>query len=488
MVYNICGFVKFARDIKKQESWEHGNGILYVPIILLCMFLAGYLIVGIFGKPDLIMAGILFFGSVFVFIIYRLLSRITRKIRENQKIKAELMAAEESSQAKSEFLANISHEMRTPLNVIIGLDNMVLKQQGLNPETRDYLKRIDLSATHLMGLIDNILDLNRIERGAMDFNEEPFSMEFMLDQVNALMETVCENKGLSYEYEADASNPEVWYLGDETRIKQILLSLLDNAVKYTDAPGNVKLTMKQSSAGTGADMLRFTVEDTGVGIEEEFIPKVFDLFSKEDASSTGRFGGSGLGLSVVKQIVGMMDGTISLESEKDVGTKVTVNLPLRHAKEDKQDLHREMEKVSLAGKRVLIVEDIPDNAEIVQDLLELEDVETELAENGQIALDMFGSSEPGYYDAILMDLRMPVMDGIEATRRIRDLKKDDAKSVPIIALTANALESDVQDTINAGMNAHLAKPTETECLYDTLKKYITERERRQAAAREAEQY
>jgi CheY-like chemotaxis protein len=201
------------------------------------------------------------------------------------------------------------------------------------------------------------------------------------------------------------------------------------------------------------------------------------MFSKEDASFTGRFGGSGLSLSVAKNMVEMMDGTITLESEKNVGTVFTVTVPMRCTDPAEEKRERSYESISLEGKRVLIVEDINENAEIVQDLLELEDVKTERAENGQIALDMIGSSKAGYYDAILMDLRMPVMDGLEATRRIRDLDREDTKTVPIIALTANAFESDVQDTMNAGMDAHLAKPTDVEVLYDTLKRYIAKAEK-----------
>ncbi|MBR3538437.1 MAG: response regulator, partial [Eubacterium sp.] len=208
--------------------------------------------------------------------------------------------------------------------------------------------------------------------------------------------------------------------------------------------------------------------DTGIGMDEEFISHVFDAFSKEDEGITNRFGGSGLGLSVTKKAVDLMGGSINVESKKGKGSSFTVTLPFRIT-EKKAPVLPQKEESNLEGKKILIVEDLPENAEIVADLLELEGVETEHAENGQVALEMFRNRDAGYYDAILMDLRMPVMDGLTATREIRALTRPDAKTIPIIALTANAFDSDIKASLSAGMNVHLAKPTDADLLYLTLK-------------------
>ena len=470
MVYNIYGFIHFAAGLRKQTAFEKEYGILYIPIILLILFLLGYLAVGIFGSPDLIVAGILFGGSIFVFIIYKLLNGITQRILERKELEAKLRASEEASRAKTGFLSTISHEMRTPLNVIMGLDNIALRSPDLPQDTRRLLEKIGLSAKHLLGMISNILDMNRIERGRLELHNEVFDLTDALEQIDAIVGTMCEEKGLSYESElqpgAGAS-----YLSDVLQLKQVLLSILENAVKYTDAPGAVSLRTQTQASGESVSTLRFTISDTGIGMDADFLAHIFEAFSQEDASSTSRFGGSGLSLAVTKNIVDLMGGTVSVESEKGRGSVFTVTVPLRQAERSPEEAAPPT--VALAGRRVLIVEDLPENAEIVQDLLELEDVETEHAENGRIALEMFERAPKHYYDAVLMDLRMPVMDGLEATRRIRALERPDAKTVPIIALTANAFESDVKNSLSAGMNAHLAKPTDAGMLYDTIKRHIT---------------
>ena len=467
MVYNIYGFIRFARFLKSQKSWGDNNRILYFPIVLLVLFLIGYLIVGLFGNPDIIMAGILFGGSIFVFIMYRVLNGITVRILENERLAADLLASERSSQEKSEFLATISHEMRTPLNVILGMDKKALNQPDLPEAVRDPLEKIGYSANHLLGLINNILDMQQIESGTFSIKEEPFSMKESLNQVNAIAGTLSENKGLSYQSVlCDEINGS--YLGDASHLRQVLLSILDNAVKYTDAPGTVSFTVSCEPLEEDTVSFSFRIEDTGIGMSQEFLPKLFQVFAREDTSSTNKYSGSGLSLAVAKNMIDQMNGTISVESEKGKGSVFTVTVPLKQI-EVKEPEDEKQEGV-LAGHRVLIVEDIHENAEIVADLLELEEVLTEQAENGKVALEMFEQSPEGYYDAILMDLRMPVMDGLEATRRIRALNREDAKKVPIIALTANAFDSDIKQSFDAGMNAHMAKPTDADLLYSELKK------------------
>ncbi|MBR2527639.1 MAG: response regulator [Blautia sp.] len=470
MVYNIYGFIHFGRQFGNQGSWEKADRILAITVILLVFFLLGYLTIGILGIPDLMTAGILFGGSIFVFIVCKLLEKIARQIQDKEHIQAELIASEASNHAKNTFLASVSHEMRTPMNVIIGLNDICLKDPTLTVETREHLKKVGASARHLLSLINNILVMNSLDMDSAVQQTSTFSLADTVDQVNAIVSVNCEEKGLTYHFSA-LDDLRKSYIGDELQLKQILFSLLDNAVKYTKAPGNVDFSIAcEDSDGEGKDTFRFTVSDTGVGIDKDFLPRVFQVFSQEDASSTTLYGGSGLGLAVTKKIVEQLGGTITASSEKNVGSVFTILLPLLAAEEEVIPLSTD--SISLEGKRILVVEDLPENAEIIQDLLELEGVITEHAENGKIALDMFLSSPPKYYDVILMDLRMPVMDGLTATREIRASHHPDAKTVPIAALTANAFESDVRQSLSAGMNVHLAKPADADLLYSTLKTLI----------------
>ena len=471
MVFNIWGFIRFSRYIRQQKTWDSRNAILYIPIVLLIMFLLGYLAVGIFGKPDLIIAGILFFGAVFVFVMYKMLTGITRRIIESEKRQTEFMAAEEASRVKASFLASISHEMRTPMNVIMGIDNILLRKAGLDADTKEQLEKIGLSARHMLGLINNVLEMNNLMSGSLEVKENEFLLSDVLAQVSAITQTLCNEKEIDYQF-IDDENTEGYFIGDEMMLRQALLSIMENAVKYTDRKGEIRFEVKSGSTEDFVRSISFAVKDNGIGIDPEFLPKVFEAFEQEDSSFTSRYGGTGLSLAVTKNVVELMGGTITVESEKNVGSTFTITVPLKFIRCSAKSLEAEEESEILEGYRILIVEDLPENAEIVQDLLELEGAETEHAENGQIAVDMFSGASPGYYDAILMDLRMPVMDGLEATRTIRALERPDAKEIPIIALTANAFESDVKASFAAGMNEHLAKPTDADELYATLRRYI----------------
>ena len=481
MVYNIIGFVRFARYIRGMKLWRWGSRILDIPIALLVSFLLGYLMVGFFGRPDLLVAGILFGGSIFVFVMVRLISSIIQKVFEIEHLEAELLAAEQSNRVKASFLATVSHEMRTPMNVILGQNTLALKNPDLHGETRQHLEKISASAHHLSDLINGMLDMQQIENGELVIHSEPFSLREAMEQVDVLAGAMCEEKGLTYQsHFAEAARGE--YTGDAARLKQALMCLLDNAVKFTDAPGTVRFDVESTEAGDGVVDMRFIVSDTGVGIDEAFLPRIFEAFAQEDASFTNRFGGSGIGLPVAKAFVTHMGGTIGIDSRKGEGSTFTIALPMRRSvSEDSGNVEtleneavgpEETPSTCLAGRRVLVVDDMAGNVEIVSDLLELEDVACDTADNGQAAVDRVAASEMDYYDAILMDLRMPVMDGMEAARRIRALDRSDAKKVPIIALTANAHESDVQNSLQAGMNDHLVKPVDADKLYVTLGKWI----------------
>ena len=408
-------------------------------------------------------------------IMFDIYSHVQKRERKTEIEKA---VAEDASRAKTSFLSNMSHEIRTPMNAIIGLDSLALRNPDLQPETRDQLEKIGVSAKHLLGLINDILDMSRIESGRMTLKSDEFSFREFLDQINIIINGQCEDKGLQYE-STIIGNVRDYYIGDDLKLKQVLINILGNAVKFTNAPGQVTLSVEETEETEVTRTLRFRIQDTGIGMDPDFIPKIFDSFTQEDETATNRYGGNGLGMAITKNYVDMMNGDILVESEKGVGSVFTVTVPL--GRSDRINTKIPAEETAetgkenvLAGRRILIAEDVEQNAEILEDLLEMEEAETELAENGEIAVRMFSEKPEGYYNAILMDLRMPVMDGLTATRTIRELDRPDAKTIPIIAMTADVFEEDVEHCLQVGMNAHLAKPVEPEKLYGTLSELIRE--------------
>ena len=538
-------------------------------------------------------------------------------MKREKQIEAEKVLAEESSRAKTSFLSNMSHEIRTPMNAIIGLDNIALKDPNLPPNTREQLEKIGASAKHLLGLINDILDMSRIESGRMVLKEEEFPFRDFLDQINVIINGQCDDKGLFYECRIIGQMND-YYIGDAMKLKQVLINILGNAVKFTNEGGNVTFTVEQIASFEGHCTLRFTITDSGIGMSKEYIPKIFEAFSQEESQTANKYGSTGLGMAITKNLVQMMNGDIDVESEKGVGTtfivtvtlksssrsishEYSVSLPkdlrvllvddddvacdhallvanaiginadkslsgedalgriikkreegnpyqivltdykmpgmdgiaftralrafdngetgviimtgyswddmiddakaagadgfiskplftnslvgelhavllkrdeLSEAEQTETDVEEEKAGVSIEGLHVLIAEDMDINAEILTDLLELEGITADRAENGQIAVEMFSNHPENSYDAILMDVRMPVMDGLEATRAIRALDRPDAHTIPIIAMTANAFDDDVQRSLQAGMTAHLSKPVEPERLYETLGRLI----------------
>ena len=465
MVYNIYCFVRFTRYVHQIRTWGSDDRLLYLPVVLLVLFLAGYLTIGLFGHPDVVVAAILFSGSVFVQVMYRLLNGITHRVVQSERMEAELIAAERSSRAKSAFLASVSHEMRTPMNIILGLDDIALKDADLTPRVRCQLEQIGKSGRRLLGLINNVLDLNRVETGTLTLSARPFCLEESLARVKWLAGELCAEKGLTLECAAEDGAAR-WVTGDPDQLERALMCILDNAAKFTEPPGTVRFSAERR----GEDTV-FTVSDTGIGMASEFVPRCFELFAQEDDSFSSRHGGSGLGLSIARSIIDGMGGAIQVETEKGAGTTVTVTVPLEAAEPPAQE---EDGADALEGCRVLIAEDMEENAEIVADLLELEGAWSDHAGNGREALEMFERSPEGHYDAVLMDLRMPEMDGLTSAMRIRQLKREDARRVPIIALSANDAGEDIQHTLEAGMNAHLVKPVDADLLYATLKQAMAQ--------------
>lgn len=481
MVVNIFRYIRYAEQLLEKDLPGVARMELYIPVTLLILFLLGYIAIGMIGHPDILVAAILFGGSIFVFVIFLFMQRITGRIFENEQLRSELLAAEKSSKAKTAFLSNMSHEMRTPMNVIIGLDRIALKEPDLLPHTRDELEKIGASANHLLVLINDVLDMNRIEAGQMELRDEVFSLHRMREEINTMFHSQCEDKGLTFVSDV-IGYPGEAFRGDEVKLKRVLINILGNAVKFTESPGTVTFTTEETERTEDTAALRFVIKDSGIGMDAEYLPKLFEVFSQEDASSTNRYGGSGLGMSISKSILDMMGGTITVNSKKGVGSEFTVTVPLKTA--DGSQLPQGLscaenidpaETTAAHDWQILLAEDVDLNAEIMINLLESAGIRVDLAENGQIALEMFEKSPESCYDAILMDIRMPVMDGLAATRAIRSLARADAKTVPIIAMTANAFEEDIRQTAEAGMDAHLTKPVEPEILCKTLHELIMDR-------------
>ncbi len=410
-------------------------------------------------------------------------------MNKNNALSEALTAAEEANKAKTAFLSNMSHEIRTPMNAIIGLDNLALGKNNLDDETRNYLEKIGVNAKHLLELINDILDMSRIESGRMILKNEKFSFSDMLVQINDMVLAQCKDKGLTYNYKV-FGNFSDHYTGDVTKLKQVLVNILSNAIKFTDAPGEVNLLVERTNVYENKSTLRFVITDTGIGMSEEFIPKLFDTFTQENSNRNNKYGSTGLGMAIAKNIVELMNGTIKVESKKNVGTRFTVTVTLTNYIGDSRDTNStdptkitnsvkisvtaEKKRASLKGRHILLAEDVLINAEIIKELLKTKESIIDHAENGRIALDMFKQSKPYYYDAVLMDIRMPEMDGLEACENIRALDRPDAKTVPIIAMTANAFDEDVQHSLQVGMNAHLSKPVDIDILSKTLEELIWE--------------
>lgn len=399
-------------------------------------------------------------------------------LAKNRALSDALAAAEEANKAKSAFLSNMSHEIRTPMNAIIGINRIALSDPDISEKTRGYLEKIAAGADHLMDIINDILDMSRIESGRMTMKNEEFSLTAALDQVNTIISGQCRDKGLDYEYSIDEGIEE-YYIGDEMKLRQVLINILGNAVKFTPEGGKVSFSVEKLAEYDDNSTLRFTVSDTGIGMSEEFLPKLFDTFSQEDSTTSNRYGSTGLGMPITKNIVELMNGNIDVKSKKGCGTTFTVTLTLslsdRDKTEDEDIKHtgaETREDELLKGRRILLAEDMPVNAEIITMILSMREMEVDHAENGKKAVELFLQKDEGYYDAILMDMRMPEMNGLEAAKAIRESSYGNAAEIPMIALTANAFDEDIQRSLQAGLNAHLSKPVEPGILYETLEKLV----------------
>jgi len=374
--------------------------------------------------------------------------------------------AEEATKLKSMFLANMSHEIRTPMNGIIGMTYLAL-QATLNKKQKHYLTQIDSSAKNLLNIINDILDSSKIEAGKLTIEKEDFNLEELFTDIKSIIKIKTDEKGLDFHIKHNCSSNNIC-LGDPLRITQILINLLGNAVKFTQI-GKIELDVQREND----NKVRFTISDTGIGLNEKQIDKLFQSFTQADGTTTRKYGGTGLGLSISKQLVELMNGKIWVESEVDVGSRFIFEIELPKGDIDKiiKKENISLDQIStLKGSNILLVEDNLTNQEIIKGLLENSKINIDIANNGKEAVNLYKINEKKY-ELIFMDMQMPIMDGIEATKIIRKLNKD----IPIIALTANAMKDDKISTKNAGMNEHLSKPIEVDKLFSILLKYISKK-------------
>ncbi|MCI9460462.1 MAG: response regulator [Oscillibacter sp.] len=426
--------------------------------------------------------------AMLLYIFFRYLKLFRNQVSELTRINAEMDAArkaaeqarkeaEQANAAKQEFLSSMSHDIRTPMNAIIGMTSLALDNTDDPKRVRDYLGKIALSSKHLLGLINDVLDISKIESGKMTLNVEPVSLREAMDSIVNIMQPQVTAKNQQFKVAAREILSEN-VCCDGVRLNQVLINLLGNAVKFTPEKGVVQLTVYQEALPEDASRVRthFLVSDTGIGMSKEYQKVIFESFSREDNTRVRKTEGSGLGMAITKCIVDAMGGTISVRSEQGRGSEFHVVLDLEKAaapaaSEAADGAAERVNDVVLKGRRILLAEDNELNWEVARELLSILELELDWAENGEICVEKFRNSPAGHYDAIIMDVRMPVMDGYEATAAIRRLEREDA-DIPIIAMTADAFSEDIQRCLERGMNDHLAKPIDIQAVTFKLKKYL----------------
>ena len=478
----------FYHDVQGRPSliymWSVNNGELY---------LAGFVpIQAIQQEGDAVNQSILMVVCAMTLaflvccVLYFLGARQEDKIRRereaereqmNAQLKDALQASQVANQFKTVFLSNMSHDIRTPMNAILGFTTLLEKDAESPAKVREYTGKITASGKHLLGLINDVLDMSKIESGKVVLTVGRFSLENMIASIDAIIRPMAAEKEQTFEIEVTGVK-HGQFEGDETRINQVLLNLLSNAVKYTQAGGNIRMRLIGLERHSHQyEHIRIEVEDNGFGMTPEYLKIIFEPFTRAENSTTNKVQGTGLGMAITKSIVELMGGSIAVSSEIGKGTLFTVELELRIPEEEKAPIIEAAEPAGtdcsvLAGHNFLVAEDNEVNADIFSALLEMEGASCEVVENGRLALERFKAASAAEFDAILMDIQMPEMNGYEATRAIRALDRDDAKTIPIIAMTANAFVEDVRDAMEAGMNAHIAKPIDMDVVRNVVGKHL----------------
>ena len=472
MAINIFRYARFSRRVRADGNWDQERQLFQIPILLLILFLAGYLVVALFGRPDPVMAGILLGGSVFVFVIFLLIERMVDRIQENERLEAKLSAAEEANKAKTFFLSNMSHDIRTPLNAIIGYTTLAGAEDTTQEKRLDYIRKIDKAGRQLLDLVNDVLEMSRIESGKLDLDPVRVDLEDCIREAGDLIRTQLVGKGIRFSVSCDVSNR--WVLCDKNQLNRALMNLLCNAGKFTEENGSVSLQLTELSGESGLGQYEIRVRDTGIGMSQEFVEHLFTPFERERTSTVSKVQGTGLGMAITKSIIDRMGGRIEVVTEKDQGTEFILSLAFPIVEPGEESPADGSRQIRFDGRRALLVEDNPINLEIAQTLLSQAGFLIETAENGQQAVDRVTSSGDVTFDVILMDIQMPVMDGYTAARAIRALPDSKLAGIPIIAMTANAFQSDVSAAEKAGMNGHIAKPLDVQKMLETIQTVLEE--------------
>ena len=384
-------------------------------------------------------------------------------------LKQSLEQAKEGSAAKSAFLFNMSHDLRTPLNAIIGFSELMKSHWEDSKISRNYLEKIDESSQYLLSLINNILEMSKIESGKEELKEKPWDIYTSCDNLLQFFEPDIRQKNQTLNYAVNIKHNMI--LTDSLKIREIYVNLMSNAIKYTNVGGTISFSLEEIEREEGLSDYKAIVQDTGIGISKNYLPHIFENFTREKTSSESGVIGTGLGMPIVKKLVDLMHGTISIESEEGKGTTVVVNLPHRYIVEEQEVKEVDDKEIDLTGKHILLVEDNDLNAEIAQTLLEDKGLKVMRAKDGLEAITIVKENAVDCFDCILMDIQMPRMNGFEACKVIRSLPNNRSQ-LPIIALTANAFEEDRKDCLDAGMSEHVAKPIEIQSLLQTIESVL----------------
>ena len=390
--------------------------------------------------------------------------------RQRRALEDACQAARVASQAKTNFLSTMSHDIRTPMNAIMGMSAIALSNLDSPERLRDCINKISVSGQHLLRLLNEVLDMSKIESGRFDLTLSPVKLPDLFRDIADICHPLIEEKQQELRISINQIRHEN-VIADRERLQQILMNLMSNAIKYTGEGGTILLELNElDSVVPNRGQYEFICTDNGTGISSEFIPHIFEPFTRAESSDISRLQGTGLGMAITENIVRMMNGTIGVESELGKGSRFTVSLSLELDQEER--VCSEKKEIHLTGKRLLLVEDNEINREIATELLQMQEITVAAVENGQLALEAFEASAPGTYDAILMDIQMPVMDGFEAARAIRALNREDARTVPILALTANVFSADMARARSVGMNDYIAKPIDAVHLLETIQKWL----------------
>lgn len=422
-----------------------------------------------------IICSVVFIALVTVIVVILMISKsnkrlVRQKDEANQLLRTAAEEANSANQAKSDFLSHMSHDIRTPINGIMGMTDIALKHIDNREKVLDCLQKISGSSQHLLGLVNDVLDMSRIESGKTKVNHESFDIRTCIENCSSIIGGQLSTRDMELVQEFGKFEHPL-LVGDELHLRQVFINILGNAVKFTPDGGKIYFRAREVKHTDDRALFRFELADTGIGMKEEFIPHLFEAFSQEDDGMRTTYKGTGLGMAITKKFVDMMGGTIEVQSALNAGTTFILEFWIDIDKDAKLSEAKAEVHANLKGMKALLVEDIELNLEIAQSILEEEGAVVTPAMNGQEAVDAFADNPAGTFDIIIMDIMMPVMDGITATKTIRAMDRPDARTIPIVAMTANAYEEDIRNTQAAGMNAHLSKPIDVDLMFKTLSRF-----------------